>query len=52
MSIIKLESLLDKKHALYELANRLNWDYLIKELGSYYAEGSGRPEIPYSGPRI
>jgi IS5 family transposase len=43
---IKLEVLLDKTHALYQLANRLNWDYLEKELGVYYAEGAGRPEIP------
>jgi len=46
MGDIKLEDILDKKHALYQLANRLNWDYLVSELGSYYSEGSGRPEIP------
>ena len=28
------------------IANRLNWDHLINELGEYYCEGSGRPEIP------
>lgn len=46
MAEIKLEDILDKTHALYQLANRLNWDYLIKELGPYYADGPGRPEIP------
>lgn len=46
MTEIKLEAILDKSHALYQLANRLNWDYLINELGPYYAEGPGRPEIP------
>ena len=46
MTGIKLEAILDKKHALYQLANRLNWDYLINELGPYYSEGPGRPEIP------
>lgn len=46
MAEIKLEEILDKKHALYQLANRLNWEYLIKELGAYYSEGPGRPEIP------
>jgi len=46
MTGIKLEAILDKKHALYQLANRLNWDYLINELGPYYAERPGRPEIP------
>jgi transposase, IS5 family len=45
MSEVKLEDILDKKNGLYQLANRLNWDYLIKELGPYYAEGPGRPEI-------
>jgi IS5 family transposase len=46
MSDVKLDDILDKSHALYQLANRLNWDYLIRELGPYYAEGPGRPEIP------
>jgi len=46
MSGIKLEEILDKTHGLYQLATRLNWDYLIKELGPYYTEGPGRPEIP------
>ena len=46
MAGIKLEDILDKKHALYQLANRLNWEHLIKELGLFYCEGPGRPEIP------
>lgn len=46
MAEVKLEEILDKKHALYQLANRLNWAHLIKELGPYYSEGPGRPEIP------
>lgn len=46
MSGVRLEDILDKSHGLYQLANRLNWDYLVKELGSFYAEGPGRPEIP------
>ena len=46
MAEIKLEDILDKTHALYQLSNRLNWEHLIKELGTYYCEGSGRPEIP------
>jgi IS5 family transposase len=46
MSEVRLENILDKSHALYQLANRLNWDYLEKELGVYYVEGAGRPEIP------
>lgn len=43
---VRLEDILDKKNGLYQLANRLNWDYLTRELGPYYAEGPGRPEIP------
>lgn len=43
---VNLDAILDKHHALYRLANCLNWDYLVKELGPYYSEGPGRPEIP------
>lgn len=46
MAEIKLEDILDKKHALYQLANRLNWDSLIDGFGPYYSEGPGRPEVP------
>lgn len=46
MSEVKLEDILDKSHGLYQLANRLNWEFLIKELGPYYVEGPGRPPIP------
>ena len=45
-SRIKLEDLLDKQHGLYQLANRLNWDYLIEAYGPYYVENNGRPGIP------
>lgn len=46
MTAVRLEDILDKTHALYQLANRLNWAYLIEQLGPYYSEGPGRPEIP------
>jgi len=46
MCVVKLADILDKKNGLYQLADRLNWDYLTEELGPYYAEGAGRPEIP------
>lgn len=46
MCTVKLEDILDKKNGLYQLANRLNWDFLTNELGPYYAEGPGRPGIP------
>ncbi len=42
---VKLEQILDQKHGLYQLANRLNWDYLIESYGPYYTE-AGRPGIP------
>jgi IS5 family transposase len=45
-SRIKLEALLDKQQGLYQLANRLNWDYLIEAYGPYYVENNGRPGIP------
>ena len=43
---VELESFLDKEHALYQLANSLNWDYLISSFGPYYVENNGRPGIP------
>jgi IS5 family transposase len=46
MTSIKLDDMLDKTHGLYQMANRMNWDYLVNELGAYYCEGPGRPEIP------
>jgi transposase, IS5 family len=46
MTQVRLEAILDKTHMLYELANRLNWNYLIESFGPYYAEGPGRPEVP------
>ena len=45
MSEIHLKDILDKKHALYQLADRLNWESLIEGFGPYYADGPGRPEI-------
>ncbi len=41
-----LEELLDKQHGLYQMANRLNWDYLIETYGPYYVENNGRPGVP------
>ena len=46
MPEIRLTDILDKKHGLYQLANRLNWDSLIEGFGPDYAEGPGRPRIP------
>lgn len=46
MCAVRLEDILDKSNGLYQLADRLNWDFLTQELGPYYAEGPGRPEIP------
>ena len=33
----ELESFLDASHPLYQLANILNWENLIKEFGTTYA---------------
>jgi len=43
---VELESFLDKTHPIYQLANIINWDHLINELGPYYVENNGRPGIP------
>ena len=36
MTEVQLKDILDKKHALYQLADRLNWDALIEGFGPYY----------------
>jgi len=46
MSEVLLKDILDKKHPLFQLADRLNWDALIEGFGPYYIEGPGRPQIP------
>ena len=46
MTEVLLKDILDKKHALYQLADRLNWDSLIEGFGAYYSDGPGRPEVP------
>lgn len=46
MTEVQLKDILDKTHALYQLADRLNWDHLIEGFGAYYSEGPGRPEVP------
>ena len=38
MTEVRLKDILDKKHALYQLADRLNWDALIEGFGPYYSE--------------
>ncbi len=43
---VNLENLLDENHGLYQLANKLNWDYLAEHFGRFYSEDSGRPAIP------
>ena len=42
----RLAEWLNKTNPLYQLSNRLNWEYLESELGPYYCEGPGRPAIP------
>ncbi len=41
---IKLEEILDKKHGLYKLAEKIDWEKLEEELGGYYGE-KGRPGL-------
>jgi len=46
MTDILLDDILDKSHGLYQLANRLNWDYLVENFGPYYSTSHGRPSVP------
>lgn len=42
----ELALFLDKQHGLYQLADMINWDWLIENYGMYYCENNGRPSIP------
>lgn len=46
MTDVLLKDILDKTHALYQLADRLSWDYLIEGFGPCYVEGPDRPQLP------
>lgn len=43
---VRLEEILDKAQGLYQLANCLNWDYLVEHFGEHYVENKGRLPIP------
>ena len=37
---------INKKHELYQLAERINWDAIEHDLSEYYCVDNGRPSIP------
>jgi IS5 family transposase len=41
-----LEEILNKEHAIYQLAEKIEWEVFEKEFGKYYVEMIGRPGLP------
>ncbi|MEN6620301.1 MAG: IS5 family transposase, partial [Smithella sp.] len=41
-----LEQILDRKHPLYVLANKINWERFDKSYGALFAQKQGRPALP------
>lgn len=42
----RLDQILDNEHAMFKLANSIDWSYFEKEYGLYYTEDKGRPAKP------
>lgn len=43
---VPLVQFIDKEHELCQLAEKINWDELEKDLSVYYCPDNGRPSIP------
>jgi IS5 family transposase len=43
---LELEVVLDHSHALYKLANKVDWKYFEEKFGTHYCEDNGRPSKP------
>ncbi|EKQ49592.1 hypothetical protein LEP1GSC026_4799 [Leptospira interrogans str. 2002000623] len=41
----RLDQILDPRHPLYQIANKIDWEKFEKEFGKYYTEKTGRPGI-------
>ena len=39
----KLENILNNKHPLFLIAQKINWKFFEDEFGEFYSEGTGRP---------
>jgi IS5 family transposase len=42
----RLDQILDMGHAKVVLANRIDWQFLSKQLGAVYTDGPGQPPLP------
>ena len=42
----RLSTLLDQSHALYVLAEAIDWEFFEREFGSLYVARKGRPGLP------
>ena len=42
----RLEQMIDLRHSLCQLADRINWESFIQEFGALYVEEMGRPGLP------
>jgi IS5 family transposase len=41
-----LEQILDRRHPLYVMANKIDWTRFDKSFGSLFAQKQGRPALP------
>jgi len=41
-----LEQILNRKHPLYQLANKINWERFDKSFGALFVQNQGRPGLP------
>ncbi len=41
----RLDQILDHRHPLYQLSNKIDWEKFEKEFGKYYIEKTGRPGL-------
>jgi IS5 family transposase len=43
---LRLDAIIDMKHALVRLARTIDWRFLEQEFGAVYTEGTGSPPLP------
>ncbi|AVV49220.1 transposase PF05598 domain protein [Leptospira santarosai str. HAI1380] len=41
----RLDQILDHRHPLYQIANKIDWEKFEKEFGKNYTEKTGRPGL-------
>jgi IS5 family transposase len=42
----RLDNIVNPRHPLFRLANKIDWDFFAQEFGPLYVEKVGRPGLP------